>query len=645
MALAVASHAAAAEARHQDGRVTGLGAPVAGATVTLYRAGARPGAGAVALGRAVTGPGGRFRIDYAPPAHDAVLYLVADGPRRGVRLATVLGPADEVPRNATLTERTTVATAFAMAQFLSGADLGGDRVGVRNAAATLRNMVDLETGDAGRVLRTAPNGDQTSTLATFNSLGDMLAACVASAPGCRALFALAAPPGGRAPRDTLQAALDIAHFPAQRPGALWSLSITADAFRPALRRPPVAFILALKYVGDGREFDGPGNLVVDAEGDVWITNNYEFRRNHDRRTCGSNTLSRLLPDGRDHPGAPYVGGGLDGAGFGITMDPSGRVWVGNFGFFGSTCPPARQPAANSVSLFSGDGVPLSPQHSRQCPDGGFCQGDLSSPQGTVSDVAGNIWIANTCGASLTQYLGGDPDDNRSFDLDAIGAPSVPTKPFAIAFDAAGNAWITDNGNGRVLAVTPDGAPLFDPVVDPAIRRPLGLSIDRLGNAWVSDSQILDVPCPQPDGSPPDYGDLTPGDEPFGLTEIAPDGTLVATYAGGGIQIPWGNAIDGAGHVWVANFGGQSVSEFCGAEPDRCPPGLRTGDPISPPAGWFSDAMQRSTALAIDAAGNVWATNNWLLDPVQTNPGGDGMVVFVGLATPVRTPLLGPPQRP
>lgn len=45
-------------------------------------------------------------------------------------------------------------------------------------------------------------------------------------------------------------------------------------------------------------------------------------------------------------------------------------------------------------------------------------------------------------------------------------------------------------------------------------------------------------------------------------------------------------------------------------------------------------MMRTTGLAIDQAGNVWTANNWKPDfdvDIKSNPGGDGMVIFVGLA--------------
>src|SRR3990172_12170485 len=59
----------------QKGRVMSGGMPIAGSTITLYRAGADTGSGAVALGNAPTNPGGFFDISYTPPSEpDAVLY-------------------------------------------------------------------------------------------------------------------------------------------------------------------------------------------------------------------------------------------------------------------------------------------------------------------------------------------------------------------------------------------------------------------------------------------------------------------------------------------------------------------------------------------------------------------------------------------
>jgi hypothetical protein len=359
-------------------------------------------------------------------------------------------------------------------------------------------------------------------------------------------------------------------------------------------------------------------------------------------------LLKLTATGLDAPGAPYPGkkGGLDGAGFGITLDLGGDVWVGNFGFFGSTCPGNLLPPANSVSLFSPAGEPLSPRD-------GFMQGCISSPQGTVSDQQGNIWIANTCGSTITHYQAGDPDDFWVFDIgtgqlaDPDSCPSFSgAKPFDIAIDAGGNAWISDNSDNSVLKLAPDGSLIVTSSgPETGIKAPLGVAVDSLGNVWISNSGVVDLPCPDQEASQ-ENGDFIPDLGGASVTQLNSDGVPVGPqpYKGGGILLPWGIAVDGNDNIWVANFAGQRVSELCGAKPENCPPEYQTGQPIAP-KGYYSNALVRNTGVSIDPSGNVWLANNWLIDPVQTNPGGDGLVVLIGLAAPVKTPLIGPPQQP
>ncbi len=132
-----------------------------------------------------------------------------------------------------------------------------------------------------------------------------------------------------------------------------------------------------------------------------------------------------------------------------------------------------------------------------------------------------------------------------------------------------------------------------------------------------------------------------------ITEISPTGDTftLSNFTGGGLTLPWGIAIDGNDNVWVSNFGRKRLSEFCGARSENCPAGLKTGDPISPTGGYSSDGLTRNTGVVIDPSGNIWVANNWMEVPIQSNPGGHEMVVFVGLAAPVKTPMVGPPQQP
>ena len=93
-------------------------------------------------------------------------------------------------------------------------------------------------------------------------------------------------------------------------------------------------------------------------------------------------MPRFTPTGQDAPGAPYEGGGLYGAGYGITLDPDGNVWVGNFGFQGSNCPLDLMELSKSVSKFSGEGVALSPDATDDDPGGFMGAGNtINQPRG------------------------------------------------------------------------------------------------------------------------------------------------------------------------------------------------------------------------------------------------------------------------
>jgi DNA-binding beta-propeller fold protein YncE len=92
------------------------------------------------------------------------------------------------------------------------------------------------------------------------------------------------------------------------------------------------------------------------------------------------------------------------------------------------------------------------------------------------------------------------------------------------------------------------------------------------------------------------------------------------FTGGGIDDPYGLAIDGLGNVWTANYGGNSnsVSEFS-----------NVGAAISGTNGYVSNGLLFPYAVAIDPSGNVWVASDNTNGPLTE---------FVGAAAPVVTPL-------
>src|SRR2546421_3249330 len=463
------------------GRVLTGATALEGFGVTLY---ATSGGGGPpdTLATATSAADGSFDLSYDVPASPgAVLYPLASNttapPDPGaVTLAAVLGRAP-VPADVVVNERTTVASAYAMTQFIENGAISGRAPGLQNAAGMVRNLVDLSSGDISPVLAGSPNGSDTSTRDTFNSLANMIAACIAS-PGtqCPALFGAATPPGKPAPADTFQAMVDINLYPWQNVTTLMALSSLPPApYQPARSSAPDSWTLALRFVGDGVSMDGPGNIAIDHEGSLWVTNNYEFKPTAVQPVCGAENLLRFTPTGEYVPGSPYTGGGLSGAGFGIDIDPFGDVWVSNFGFAAPPpdCPEPLQPVHNTVSQFHHDGTPVSPNATaRSGAGGGYSQGGIAFPQGTISDDQGNIWIANCQGDSLTQYPGGDP--TRAEEFKNLGV----SKPFGVTKNKAGEIFVTGVASDSVAKLGPDGtAAAGSPISGGGISHPLGIAAD------------------------------------------------------------------------------------------------------------------------------------------------------------------------
>ena len=626
LATPFAGTAATAAGPSITGSVVTSSGPLVDASVALLEAGSFPGAPAIELGTARTDGSGAFTITATrAPATGAATYLTADaavdGPGGPVLLVGALGAAP-LPTDVVVNERTTVAAAYAYAQFVVTGGIAGTAPGPRNAAGMAHNLVDPVTGELGEVLTTSPNGSETSTLATVNSLTNLIAGCTASALACDAVLAAAAAPGELAPTNTFSALATIARNPAHAAAELYALTLVPPAPEtPALDHPPVAWTVALRFDGDGQSIDGPGNFAIDHEGYLYVNNNYEYGADPLVPVCGSDELFKFTPSGQFVPGSPYSGGGLSGAGFGVEIDSYGDVWVANYGFAAPApgCPDDQQPPHNSVSKFTPDGVALSPPASPTF-GGGFTQGDLSWPQGTLATDGGDMWFANCNNGTATRYPGGDPDRAQSIDLGI-------DQPFDLVDNGRG-IFVTGAASSSIARVDLDGTVVGPPITGGGLDHPFGIDTDADGNLWVANSGILTFPCPERPTVVPQLGSLT---------LLRPDGTPAqdTAFHGGGLTAPWDLATDGDGNVWVANFAGKRLSHFCGVDTSTCPPGYAPGDPISPDVtGYFFDGLVRNTGVAIDPSGNVWLTNNWEEVPFQTNPGGHQIVAYVGLAAPV-----------
>jgi len=191
------------DSQHVKGTVRSGNVGLAGFTASLYANFIDRPDGWQFLALSVTDANGDFDIFYDLPSERSVLVVEAE--RGPVMLASVVGYGGSVPPRVVVNERTTVATANAFAQFIKGRSVSGNPVGVYNAVRMASNVADAATGNAGVVISRTPNGSETSTFATFNSLANVVAACVARDSACIDLFNAARPPTGAAPDNVLQA--------------------------------------------------------------------------------------------------------------------------------------------------------------------------------------------------------------------------------------------------------------------------------------------------------------------------------------------------------------------------------------------------------------------------------------------------------
>ena len=252
-----------------NGTVHGGQQPVVGAQIALYAAGKTGVASAprsMLTAPVQTDSAGNFNISglYSCQPGDQV-YLVATGGDAGsgangaISLMTALGSCANLVANAsttfiTVNEATTVASVYALAGFMNGVQALGSGASAASmnalaaAFANVQTLVNTATGFAP----TATTGNGIVPQTTINSLANSLAACVnstAAGTACSNLFSYSSA-GGSTPADTLQAAVNIAHFPATNAAQIFGLASASPPFLPTLTAAPASYSIAVAHPSD-----------------------------------------------------------------------------------------------------------------------------------------------------------------------------------------------------------------------------------------------------------------------------------------------------------------------------------------------------------------------------------------------------------
>jgi sugar lactone lactonase YvrE len=208
----------------------------------------------------------------------------------------------------------------------------------------------------------------------------------------------------------------------------------------------------------------------------------------------------------------------------VTVDSSGNLYVSDYG----NCrvlqfkPPFT--TGMNAALAIGQASGATNLTTNTCLSGAAATATgLVGPIGMAFDSAGNLWVADgstnsrvlkypapiTAGEAATVALG-QTTTGASLGCNQGGAASATTlcNPIGLAFDSAGNLWVADDANNRVLmypqanlvtggaATVELGQPAATAftsatannggILATSLNGPLGLAFDSAGNLWVAD---------------------------------------------------------------------------------------------------------------------------------------------------------------
>jgi streptogramin lyase len=343
---------------------------------------------------------------------------------------------------------------------------------------------------------------------------------------------------------------------------------------------------------------------------------------------------------------------MEGGTFGAAVDSKDNAWFTTYG-------------SKAIAVFDKTGKPLTP------PEGITFGGRLGLMQGIIVAPSGDVWVLGVEKRQLVQFPKGDLSKGR---IVCEGDSAEPCKsfkaPFHLGIDQQDRIWVSDGVIDHVTRF-----PASDPSQVQTFKTGFsssGLGIDSQGNVWVTNrlgnslvgmAHLVDAGLrlkAEGVASASDYLTKTMSEQKGGKTGgsvavLRPDGTPYpgSPFTGGGLPGPWAVAVDGNDNIWISNFAMVSspIVELCGVRTEHCPPGVHTGQQISPPNGYVGGGLQMLTDIAVDPAGNVWAMNNWqdvdvcIIKPppeaLSTRCGGQGIVIFYGMAKPVQAPQIGP----
>jgi len=217
---------------------------------------------------------------------------------------------------------------------------------------------------------------------------------------------------------------------------------------------------------------------------------------------------------------------------------------------------------------------------------------LGAQDHAVADQIGNVYIT-------------DPTTNQVFKVDIHGNASVLISssmlfnstalngPNGIAIDLAGNLYIADTYNDRIVTVPAGGTPNLLPLNGGSLAQPTNLAVDTYGDVYVSFLSL------------PEIAKITP---PLGtITPVA-----TAPYV---LSNPQGLAVDLSGALYIADTGNARILKAVGGNATI----ISTG----------SIALSIPVGVTVDGLGNIFITDAQNSQIVEAPTSGTPSILATG----------------